>query len=120
VTAGENYNETARRELKEELGVEVLLERIFVLTASSRTDQEFIWGYRGVVSEALIPNRGEIERGAFFAPSVIDGWTSARPGDFASGFLECWKAYQRKVRSEREQSIRPETFSAANGAASTA
>jgi 16S rRNA (adenine1518-N6/adenine1519-N6)-dimethyltransferase len=120
VTAGENYNETARRELKEELGVEVLLERIFVLTASSRTDQEFIWGYRGVASEALIPNRGEIERGAFFAPSVIDGWTSARPGDFASGFLECWKAYQRKVRSEREQSIRPETFSAANGAASTA
>jgi 16S rRNA (adenine1518-N6/adenine1519-N6)-dimethyltransferase len=119
VTAGENYDETARRELKEELGVDVPLERIFVLTASSRTDHEFIWGYRGIVSGALVPNRGEIESGAFFAPAVIDGWTSARPGDFASGFLECWTAY-RKMYSEREGSMRPETFSAANGAASTA
>jgi len=120
VTAGENYDETARRELKEELGVDVSLERIFRLTASARTDHEFIWGYRGVITGDVVPNKCEIERGVFFAPAVIDGWTSARPGDFAPGFLECWKAYQRKMHSEREQSIRPEIFSAANGAASTA
>jgi 16S rRNA (adenine1518-N6/adenine1519-N6)-dimethyltransferase len=120
VTGGENYDETARRELKEELGVDVPLERIFGLTASSRTDHEFIWGYRGVVSGDLVPNRREIERGVFFAPAVIDGWTLARPDDFAPGFLECWKAYRRIAHSEREQFIRPETFSAANGAASTA
>jgi 16S rRNA (adenine1518-N6/adenine1519-N6)-dimethyltransferase len=117
MTAGEDYDETARRELKEELGVDVPLERIFKLTASSRTDYEFIWGYRGMVSEGLAPNKCEIERGAFFAPGVIDGWTSARPGDFATGFLECWKAYRRKIPSERKQSMRPEIFSAANGAA---
>jgi len=120
VTAGENYDETARRELKEELGVDVSLERIFRLTASARTGHEFIWGYRGVITGDVVPNKCEIERGVFFAPAVIDGWTSARPGDFAPGFLECWKAYQRKMHSEREQSIRPEIFSAANGAASTA
>jgi 16S rRNA (adenine1518-N6/adenine1519-N6)-dimethyltransferase len=120
VTAGENYDETARRELKEELGVDVLLERIFRLTASSRNDHEFIWGYRGVVSGGLAPNKCEIEKGVFFAPPVIDGWTSARPGDFAPGFLESWKAYRQKRHSGREQSIRPETFSAANGATSTA
>lgn len=120
VTAGENYDQTARRELQEELGVDVPLERIFRLTASSRTDQEFIWGYRGMVSGGLVPNKCEIERGAFFAPGLIDGWTSARPDDFAPAFLECWKAYREKIDSAREQSIRPEIFSAANGAASTA
>jgi 16S rRNA (adenine1518-N6/adenine1519-N6)-dimethyltransferase len=120
VTAGENYDETARRELKEELGVDVPLERVFRLTASSRTDHEFISGYCGVVSEDVVPNKCEIERGVFFPPAVIDGWTSARPDDFAPGFLECWKTYRQKMRSEREQSMRPEIFSAANGAASTA
>jgi 16S rRNA (adenine1518-N6/adenine1519-N6)-dimethyltransferase len=119
VTAGENYDETARRELKEELDVDIPLERIFRLNASSRTDHEFIWGYRGIVSASLSPNKCEIERGVFFAPALVDGWTSARPADFAPAFLECWRAY-RKMNSEREQSIRPGTFSAANGAASTA
>jgi 16S rRNA (adenine1518-N6/adenine1519-N6)-dimethyltransferase len=120
VTGGENYDETAQRELKEELDVDVPLERIFRLTASSRTDHEFIWGYRGLVSGDPSPNKCEIKRGVFFAPTVIDDWTSARPDDFAPAFLECWKAYQRKMNSERQKSIRPETFSVANGAASTA
>ena len=119
VTGGENYDETARRELKEELGIDVPLERIFRLTASSHTDHEFISGYRGIASASLAPNRGEIAKGVFFAPAVIDGWTSARPDDFAPAFLECWQTY-RKMYSEREKSIRPETFSAANGASSTA
>jgi 16S rRNA (adenine1518-N6/adenine1519-N6)-dimethyltransferase len=120
VTVGENYDETARRELTEELGIDVPLERIFRLTASSRTDNEFIWSYRGVVSGDPVPNKCEIEKGVFFAPTVVDNWTSGRPDDFAPAFLECWKAYRRKMNSEREESIRPETFSVANGAASTA
>jgi 16S rRNA (adenine1518-N6/adenine1519-N6)-dimethyltransferase len=120
VTAGENYDETACRELKEELGVGVPLERFLRLPASPRTDHEFIYAYRGIVSASLVPNKYEIERGAFFAPNVIDSWTLARPDDFAPAFLECWKAYQGKVYPERKESIRPETFSAANGATSTA
>jgi 16S rRNA (adenine1518-N6/adenine1519-N6)-dimethyltransferase len=118
VTVGENYNETAWRELKEELGVDLPLERIFRLPASSRTDNEFIYGYRGIVSGDLSPNKSEIENGVFVAPAIIDGWTSARPDDFAPGFLECWRAY-REIYPEREKSIRPEIFSAASGAAST-
>jgi 16S rRNA (adenine1518-N6/adenine1519-N6)-dimethyltransferase len=121
VTAGETYDETARRELKEELGVAVPLERIFKLTASPFTDHEFIWVYRGVASGELVPNKCEIQTGVFLPRGVIDGWTGARPEDFAPAFLECWKTYwQQRVHSGREQSIRPETFSAANGAASTA
>ena len=99
VTAAESYDETARRELKEELGVSVPLQKFLKLPGAQRTDHEFIWLYRGVVSGELVPDKCEIERGTFLAPTVVDGWTSARPEDFAPGFLECWKAYRRKTPS---------------------
>ena len=35
----------------------------------------------------------EIEGGGFFTPEQIDRWTKARPQDFATGFLECWRLY---------------------------
>jgi 16S rRNA (adenine1518-N6/adenine1519-N6)-dimethyltransferase len=116
VAASESYDETARRELKEELGVSVPLQKISKLPAAQRTDHEFIWLYRGVVSSELVPNKCEIERGTFLPPAVVDGWTSSRPEDFAPGFLECWKAYRRKTRSDRGPLIQhPKIFSEANG-----
>jgi 16S rRNA (adenine1518-N6/adenine1519-N6)-dimethyltransferase len=121
VSAQESYDETARRELKEELGVSVPLEKISKLPAAPFTDHEFIWLYRGMVSGDLVPNKCEIERAAFFHSAVVDGWTSARPEDFAPAFLECWKAYWRKNRFNREPLIQaPKIFSEANGAGSFA
>ena len=105
VSAGENYDETARRELKEELGVTVPLEKISKLPASQNTDQEFIWLYRGLARGDLAPDKCEIEQGAFFPPAIIDDWTSARPQDFAPGFLECWKTYRRKTRSDCQAAL---------------
>jgi 16S rRNA (adenine1518-N6/adenine1519-N6)-dimethyltransferase len=120
VTAGETYDETARRELKEELGVDVPLKKISKITASRSTDHEFIWLYDGVITQDLSPNKGEIETGVFLPPAIVDGWTSGRPEDFAPAFLRCWKAYRRKTLSDREKPIRREISSAADGAASTA
>ena len=105
VAAGESYDDTARRELKEELGVIVPLQKIAKLPASQKTDQEFVWLYRGFASGDVVPDKSEIEQGAFFPPMVIDGWTSARPEDFAPGFLECWKTYRRRTRSRSEAQI---------------
>jgi 16S rRNA (adenine1518-N6/adenine1519-N6)-dimethyltransferase len=96
VSAGEGYDETAQRELREELRVALPLERICKLPASTRTDQEFIFLYRGLLDGQLRPNPKEIEAGAFFAPDIIDGWVKARAGDFSPAFLECWKAYREK------------------------
>jgi 16S rRNA (adenine1518-N6/adenine1519-N6)-dimethyltransferase len=105
VAAGESYDDTARRELKEELGVIVALQKIAKLPASQKTDQEFVWLYRGFASGDVVPDKSEIEQGAFMPPTVIDGWTSARPADFAPGFLECWKTYRRKTRSRSEAQV---------------
>jgi 16S rRNA (adenine1518-N6/adenine1519-N6)-dimethyltransferase len=99
LTAGERYDDTARRELKEELGVTITLQKISKIPASQHTDQEFICLYQGTATGDLEPNKSEIEQGAFFSPEIIDGWTSARPEDFAPGFLKCWKTYRRKMLS---------------------
>jgi 16S rRNA (adenine1518-N6/adenine1519-N6)-dimethyltransferase len=101
VTVAESYDETAQRELKEELGISVSLKKIAKLSASERTDYEFVWLYRGEVAGNLLPNRTEIETGGFFPETVIDGWAAARPGDFAPGFIECWKVYRQKNCSSR-------------------
>jgi 16S rRNA (adenine1518-N6/adenine1519-N6)-dimethyltransferase len=101
VIVAESYDETAQRELKEELGISVSLKKIAKLPASELTDQEFVWVYRGEVAGNVSPNRTEIETGAFFPEKVIDGWTAARPEDFAPGFIECWKVYRQKNRSSR-------------------
>lgn len=97
VAAGEEYDSAARRELKEELGVDAPLEKIGKLSASERTDQEFIWLYRGQHGGDFKPNPTEIETVQFFPADVVDGWIAARPEDFAPAFLECWKIYRRPV-----------------------
>jgi len=119
VADGESYDDTARRELKEELRVSVPLEKVLKVPASQSTDQEFVWLYRGLTFGDLVPNKSEIEQGAFLPPTIIDRWTSARPQDFAPGFLECWKAYRRKTRSDRQAALElPHILTKASGARS--
>jgi 16S rRNA (adenine1518-N6/adenine1519-N6)-dimethyltransferase len=96
VSGTESYDAAAKREAEEELGIKVPLEKILKLPVSARTGQEFIWLYRGEIRGDPVPNRSEIETGAFFAASVVDGWITARPENFAPGFLECWQAYRRR------------------------
>jgi 16S rRNA (adenine1518-N6/adenine1519-N6)-dimethyltransferase len=102
VTAGESYDETARRELQEELGINVLLRKILKLSAPAGADHEFIWLYRGEIRDNPRPNRTEIETGVFFPPTVIDGWVAARPEDFAPGFIECWRAFRKNDTANRD------------------
>ena len=96
VTAAEGYDEAARRELQEELGIAVPLERVVKLPASLKTDQEFIWLYRANLQEPLKPNRNEIEAGDFFTPNIVDGWMAARPEDFTPACMECWQKAREK------------------------
>ncbi len=96
VNAGEEYDQTAERELREELGIKTSLEKVAKLPASERTGYEFIWLYQGTHRGEFQLNRSEIETGRFFPPAIVDGWIKARPRDFAPGFVECWKIWREK------------------------
>lgn len=98
VLAGEEYNDAAQRELREELGIQAVLERIAKLNASAQTGQEFIWLYRARHEGEVFPNKHEIEMGRYFQPAIVTGWIASRPGDFAPGFFECWKTYLDRYR----------------------
>jgi 16S rRNA (adenine1518-N6/adenine1519-N6)-dimethyltransferase len=96
VEAGEEYDATAARELKEELGVTAELTRVLKLPASESTGREFIWLYRGEHEGPFQLAKTEIEHGEFFPLEVISRWVKARPADFAPGFLECWTHFKHQ------------------------
>ncbi len=91
VDAGESYDDCARRELCEELGILADLDRIGAIAASKKTGQEFISVYRGSHDGPIRYNALEIETGGFFRLATIDVWMERRPEDFAPGFLECYR-----------------------------
>ncbi|MEY2543587.1 MAG: rRNA (adenine1518-N6/adenine1519-N6)-dimethyltransferase [Verrucomicrobiota bacterium] len=96
VNAGEEYDQSAARELREELGISIPLEKVAKLSASERTGYEFICLYRGSYDGEFRPSPSEIEAGRFFPPTIVDNWIKARPQEFAPGFIECWKIWREK------------------------
>ena len=96
VNAGEEYDQSAARELREELGINTPLVRIAKLAASERTGHEFICLYRGSYDGEFRLNPSEIEAGRFFPPAIVDAWIKVRPQEFAPGFIECWKTLREE------------------------
>jgi 16S rRNA (adenine1518-N6/adenine1519-N6)-dimethyltransferase len=96
VDADESYPDCAMRELREEIGVEAVLERLGKLPASEITGHEFIEIFAGIHEGPFHWNQHEVETGGFFKLDMIDAWIATRPDDFASGFIECY----RTIRSE--------------------
>ena len=90
VNAGDDYAETAVREVEEELGVAAAVELAGKIAACENTGQEFVHVFRAEHEGPFILPRAEIETGGFFPVEVVERWIVERPEDFATGFLECW------------------------------
>jgi len=91
VDADESYQDCAKRELREEVGVEAVLEKVGKLPASESTGHEFIEIFAGIHEGPFHWNQHEIETGGFFKLDMIDAWIATRPHDFAPGFIECYR-----------------------------
>src|SRR6185437_16639970 len=104
VDSGETYDETAVRELQEEIGLDVIpltpslspsdgervsvrtsegqLRRLFKIDACAETDAEFVWVYRCENDGPFQLHPDEIERGDWFAPDFVTRWISEKPLEF--------------------------------------
>ncbi len=94
LNAGDDYEETALREIHEELGVEV--ERVELLSkieANAMTGWEFVRLFRAEHDGPFRLPPAEIETGGFFPVEVVREWIGRRPEDFATGFLECFRRW---------------------------
>ena len=93
VDSGENYDRTAVRELREELGLKVKTapQKLFKIDARAETDAEFVWVYRCESEGPFRLHPDEIETGGWFAPEKVTSWIAERPEDFASAFVLIWK-----------------------------
>lgn len=98
VNAGDTYEETAPRELKEELGVSAPLDLAGELPACRNTGWEFVKIFTARHNGPFQLPPAEIECGSFFSIVQIQRWIDARPGDFANGFIECWHTLGRERR----------------------
>ncbi|MDR3402425.1 MAG: 16S rRNA (adenine(1518)-N(6)/adenine(1519)-N(6))-dimethyltransferase RsmA [Chthoniobacter sp.] len=94
VNAGDTYAGTAPREIEEELGVSATVEEIGALPPSQATGWEHVRLYRAHHDGPFRLNPAELDGGGFFTLEQIDRWTTARPQDFATGFLECWRLFR--------------------------
>jgi 16S rRNA (adenine1518-N6/adenine1519-N6)-dimethyltransferase len=78
----------------EELGVETPVQPLGEIRACEGTGWEFVRLYRAEHEGPFTLHPAEIEAGDWFSPAQIDRWVAARPEDFATGFLECWRVFR--------------------------
>lgn len=89
VDSGEDYDTTAVREVREEIGLNLSQtpKRLFKIDACAATDAEFVWVYRCESEGPFQLNADEIQRGDWFAPAAITNWIRERPQEFAPAFV---------------------------------
>jgi len=97
VNAGESYLDCATRELEEEIGAQTNLIELGSVPASRATGHEFIQIFGGTHDGPFHWNPHEIETGGFFRLEMINEWIKARPTDFASGFVECYRTVRESL-----------------------
>lgn len=87
---GEEYDDCARREIQEELGLDMpmeLLHRQFKIDACDDTGWEFVWVYRVVTGRQPVINLEELESGEFWTRDHAESMVRTNPEQFARSFV---------------------------------
>ena len=93
--AGEDYGVCVERELEEEAGQKGgEIHLVAKLPPSEATGWEFVHLFETRQTGPVRFPCAEVEAGLWISPEELSRWIERRPRDFASGFLECWKAWK--------------------------
>jgi len=98
VDEGETYEEAARRELKEELGVNThTLERITKFYKEQEFKRmilkEFSTLFTTVFNGDIMPNKKELSGGKWFDLKRVEKMLKENPKEFPPGFIEAFNRY---------------------------
>lgn len=95
VDSGEVYDQTAVRELREEIGLNLSAPppRLFKIDACEETDAEFVWVYQCENEGPFQLHPYEIETGGWFTRERVSAWIQEKPEEFATAFVLIWKLF---------------------------
>ncbi len=104
VDEGENYDQAAKRELKEELGIDgVSLKKVAKFYTEQKfaklTLKEFSVLYKAEFNESMKLSKREIKDGRWFTLDEIDVMMKDNINDFPPGFIKAFKIYKSKTLS---------------------
>lgn len=98
VDPGETYEETAIRELQEELRIQAEVKEILRVPASEQTDNEHVVLFEVVTESEPVPNQEEIQWGAFMSRERVTRLMDEAPEDFVPAFILLWKRFIQQGR----------------------
>ncbi|MCA9041795.1 MAG: NUDIX domain-containing protein [Planctomycetaceae bacterium] len=96
VSAGETYDETAPRELEEELGLQGNLTRLTKIVGTPENAREHAVLYQLTTEATPIPDPGEIESICFLPLTEIDNQVVDHPEHFTPPFLQLYRWYRQQ------------------------
>jgi isopentenyl-diphosphate delta-isomerase type 1 len=98
VDSGEDYDQTAVRELREEIGLRLSAppQRVFKIDACAETDAEFVWIYQCQSEGPFQLHPDEIETGGWFTPERVTQWIQQKPQEFAPAFMLIWNLFHNR------------------------
>ncbi len=93
VDPGETYEQTAIRELEEELGIKAEVKEVLRVPASEETDNEHVVLFEVMTEAEPSPNAEEIQWGGFMSPERVTQLMEETPDDFVPAFILLWRKY---------------------------
>ena len=97
VDPGESYEQTASRELQEELGITAQVEQVLRVRACEQTDNEHVMLFQVETDLAPVPSPEEVQWGGFMAPEKLSSLMKENPDDFVPAFILLWNKFLRKT-----------------------